>query len=41
MILYEDKKLSINDICTMGDISKNTLYNYVRKEKSLDESDKQ
>ncbi|NKF08899.1 recombinase family protein, partial [Clostridium gasigenes] len=41
LILYEDKKLSINDICTMCGISKNTLYNYVRKEKSLDEFDKQ
>lgn len=34
LILYEDKKLSIKDICTMCGISKNTLYNYVRKEES-------
>lgn len=41
LMLYEDKKLSIKDICTMCGISKNTLYNYVRKEKLLNESDKQ
>ena len=40
LILYEDGRLSISDICTMSNISKNTLYNYVRKEKSKNTSSK-
>ena len=37
LMLYDDGKMSIADICTMCKISKNTLYNYVRARKKAGE----
>lgn len=34
--LYEKSDLSVKDICEMCQISKGTLYNYIRQEKSKD-----
>lgn len=31
--LYDSQKVAIQDICTMCNISKNTLYNYIRQRK--------
>lgn len=31
LMLYDMKKIAIKDICDMCNISKNTLYNYIRK----------
>lgn len=35
LLLYDSNTLGIGDICKMCNISKNTLYNYIRKRKSL------
>ena len=35
LVLYDDGKVSVSDICTMCNISKNTLYNYIRARKNL------
>lgn len=37
LMLYDDGKMSIADICTMCKISKNTLYNYIRARKKAGE----
>ncbi|MDR3598506.1 recombinase family protein [Clostridium sp.] len=40
LMLYDDGKASITDICTMCKISKNTLYNYIRARKKEQEDTK-
>lgn len=34
LMLYDTQKISVKDICEMCGISKNTLYNYLRKRKT-------
>lgn len=37
LLLYDSNTLSVGDICKMCNISKNTLYNYIRKRKDAKE----
>lgn len=39
LMLYDDGKLEIKDICTMCNVSKMTLYNYINKRKAKEISD--
>lgn len=35
LMLYDTKKVPIHEICEMCKVSKNTLYNYIRKRREL------
>lgn len=40
LIMYDDGKMSVGDICELCKISKNTLYNYIRARKEVGEGKK-